>query len=426
MKQIIGLIAAFAVTGGMQMATAHAGDINVNGNLTVTNSTLTSKVGINTLTPSATLDVRPIVNAAGQSGGVKLATTDGHWPSGMFLRMDGSGIPRLAFDVNSQELMCLNQNTANVGIGTTYPTQGHLEVVSAGETNSIYAALSLDGSGTVGAAAVEGIYTANGTYGALGVAYYPNGEFPTYYGVYGYSSSGDAGYFDGAVGVSGELDGNTASFSNLRIGGGLTSAPLQIEQSQAYANLISDSTANGSVLLLQNNSASPTYLGAINFATVSSTPGQIGYESDDAFHFRTGGVADRMKLNASGLYVNGTFVSSSDRNAKENFQPVSPLAILQKVVALPVSRWNYKADSTSDHIGPMAQDFYAAFNVGPDDKHIATVDEEGVALAAIQGLNQELEAQAAQAREKDAQIQELKQRLEQLERLVNAKIIDVK
>lgn len=38
------------------------------------------------------------------------------------------------------------------------------------------------------------------------------------------------------------------------------------------------------------------------------------------------------------------------------------------------------------HIGPMAQDFHAAFEVGEDDEHIATVDADGVALAAIQGL----------------------------------------
>jgi hypothetical protein len=48
------------------------------------------------------------------------------------------------------------------------------------------------------------------------------------------------------------------------------------------------------------------------------------------------------------------------------------------------------------HIGPMAQDFYAAFQVGADDTHITTIDENGVALAAIKGLyqqNQELKAQ---------------------------------
>ena len=53
----------------------------------------------------------------------------------------------------------------------------------------------------------------------------------------------------------------------------------------------------------------------------------------------------------------------------------------------------------------MAQDFYAAFQVGSDDKHITTVDEEGVALAAIQGLNQKLEAET---KARDAEIQGLK------------------
>src|SRR5262249_27589143 len=151
------------------------------------------------------------------------------------------------------------------------------------------------------------------------------------------------------------------------------------------------SSANGSVLELRNITASAPYLGAINFSpSSSSTPGQIAYESDNALHFRTGGVDDRMKLNASGLYVNGTFVSSSDRNAKENFRPLDSREVLSKVAALPLTRWNYKDDTGSEHIGPMAQDFYAAFKVGPDDKHIATIDEGGVALAAIQGLNEKL------------------------------------
>ena len=62
----------------------------------------------------------------------------------------------------------------------------------------------------------------------------------------------------------------------------------------------------------------------------------------------------------------------------------------------------------------MAQDFHAAFGVGLDDKHIATVDADGVALAAIQGLNQKLE-------QKETEITELKQRLAKLERLMNRK-----
>jgi hypothetical protein len=47
--------------------------------------------------------------------------------------------------------------------------------------------------------------------------------------------------------------------------------------------------------------------------------------------------------------------------------------------------WKYKTDSPSiRHLGTMAQDFRAAFDLGEDDKHISTIDEGGVALAAVQ------------------------------------------
>jgi hypothetical protein len=35
----------------------------------------------------------------------------------------------------------------------------------------------------------------------------------------------------------------------------------------------------------------------------------------------------------------------------------------------------------------VAQDFYSAFGVGADDRHISTVDADGVALAAIKALD---------------------------------------
>jgi SMC interacting uncharacterized protein involved in chromosome segregation len=65
----------------------------------------------------------------------------------------------------------------------------------------------------------------------------------------------------------------------------------------------------------------------------------------------------------------------------------------------------------------MAQDFRAAFKLGVDDKHIATVDEEGVALAAIQGLNRKLESSV---QEKEAEIQDLKQSVDELKKLVQS------
>jgi hypothetical protein len=93
----------------------------------------------------------------------------------------------------------------------------------------------------------------------------------------------------------------------------------------------------------------------------------------------------------------GTWASVSDVNMKANFAPVDAREVAARVAALPISTWNYKTqDATIRHIGPMAQDFYAAFGIGEDDKTITTIDADGVALAAIQGLYRITQDQAAQ------------------------------
>jgi hypothetical protein len=83
----------------------------------------------------------------------------------------------------------------------------------------------------------------------------------------------------------------------------------------------------------------------------------------------------------------GTWASASDRNLKTDVARIDDAAVLDKVAALPISRWSYKSERGVRHVGPMAQDFYAAFGVGEDDKHITSIDEDGVALAAIKALH---------------------------------------
>jgi len=116
-----------------------------------------------------------------------------------------------------------------------------------------------------------------------------------------------------------------------------------------------------------------------------------------------------------------TTVNISDRNAKENFTTLDSKEVLEKVAALPVTQWNYKEDGGGKrHIGPVAQDFHAAFGLnGGDDTHIATVDEAGVALAAIQGLNQKLDEQL---KAKDREIDELRRSIAQLRELLATQI----
>jgi trimeric autotransporter adhesin len=120
---------------------------------------------------------------------------------------------------------------------------------------------------------------------------------------------------------------------------------------------------------------------------------------------------------ASGVVLapgEGSWSSLSDREAKENFGPVDPRAILDQLLEIPMETWNYKAQCPSvRHLGPMAQDFQAAFQLGADPRRITTVDAQGVALAAIQGLHQIVI-------EKDSRIQSLEQQNRQLEQRLQA------
>jgi Chaperone of endosialidase len=111
----------------------------------------------------------------------------------------------------------------------------------------------------------------------------------------------------------------------------------------------------------------------------------------------------------------GTWTSLSDRNAKENFDDVNASEVLAKVAAMPIKTWNYKTQADSiRHIGPTAQDFKSAFGVGESETGITTVDADGVALAAIKGLAEEL-------KERDREIEKLKTKSAEFE----AKAVEV-
>ncbi len=92
------------------------------------------------------------------------------------------------------------------------------------------------------------------------------------------------------------------------------------------------------------------------------------------------------------------WTNASSRTFKEGFKAVDPMRILAKVVAMPITTWAYRQSAEGEHNGPMADDFKAAFDLAGDGKSIGTADADGVALAAIQGLNQKLENENAALR----------------------------
>jgi hypothetical protein len=149
------------------------------------------------------------------------------------------------------------------------------------------------------------------------------------------------------------------------------------------------------------------------FVWADSTDADISCGSVNRFVARaTGGVWFYSGIAPStGVTLaagSGSWSSISDRAVKDNVAAVDPADILERLAAMPVAAWNYAAQSKDvRHIGPMAQDFHAAFHVGEDERFISVVDAQGVAFAAIQGLH-------ALVREKDAQIEALRREMEDL------------
>jgi hypothetical protein len=97
--------------------------------------------------------------------------------------------------------------------------------------------------------------------------------------------------------------------------------------------------------------------------------------------------------NGNGAYLTtgGTWTNNSDINLKEDISKLSAQEVLQKIAGMQITRWKYKG-TNEYHIGPMAQDFYAAFQTGTDNKSISSIDPAGVSLLAIQALMEKIDA----------------------------------
>ncbi len=133
----------------------------------------------------------------------------------------------------------------------------------------------------------------------------------------------------------------------------------------------------------------------------------------------TGVAAPAVCLVVSGVprvAVEAPLAVVSDRNMKENFDPVDPADVLDRVMSMPISTWNYKnQDNSVRHMGPMAQDFWPAFGLGEDALRISTIDADGVALAAIQGLGNSLLDTQRQLDSQAADVEDLRQELAEQE-----------
>ncbi|HEX8905727.1 MAG TPA: tail fiber domain-containing protein, partial [Longimicrobiaceae bacterium] len=133
--------------------------------------------------------------------------------------------------------------------------------------------------------------------------------------------------------------------------------------------------------------------------------------------------------NCAYLSNSGVWTNNSDVNRKHGYAAVHGEDVLTRLRGMPITTWTYNLDGNEvRHMGPTAQDFHAAFGLnGADDTHIATVDPDGVAMAAAQALDARTTELRAQVRslstenaELRARVGDLEARLQRLESLVSA------
>jgi len=141
---------------------------------------------------------------------------------------------------------------------------------------------------------------------------------------------------------------------------------------------------------------------------------RIGGVGNLIYNYNSGPVELTYHTNGD-LTILGTLSEGSSRTIKHGFQPVDSEDMLRKVMSLPVTTWSYNSSPETRHVGPMAEDFYTTFGVGAEPTKISAIDRDGVALAAIQGLKEEKDAEISALQDENARLQA---ELDQLKALV--------
>ena len=294
-----------------------------------------------------------------------------------------AGVKGVSSGTNGNGGVFLVANAANTKAALTATTNGPGSAIVA-TSSEISSQPVIIGTNTKSASGigVQGVGNDMGLYGV---------DNNTYggYGVYGYAPNGV-----GVAGVSASSWGYGVYAKNTGEGDAVhadsTSGAGVYGHSANYAGVLGSSDSNYGVWGLTQN----------RYGVVGQDTGNgVGVYGTSATGY-AGYFAGKVSATS--------YLTNSDRNAKTGFKPVDGGSVLEFVSRLPITSWAFKEDPKQRHIGPMAQDFHAAFGLsGTDDKHINLSDAAGVSLVSIQELNKRLQ-------EKDARIAVLEGQLKSM------------
>jgi len=348
-------------------------------------------------------------------------------------------------------------DNSTVGGGIFNTASGERSTVGGGDSNCAGASTSWAGgfrakvrpgssAGAAGSgcAGIAGAGTSGGDFGSFVWADRQSADFV---------STGPNQFLirsSGGMGV-----GTSAPQAQLHVSGiGTSSSTVgRFDNPGGTANLVLAAGSTGNAILRID--AGATGSSAINFQSEGSVGafitrfdgGTFSLQSNGAIQLRTGGNVTRFQITEDGgisirrgpggpdadkaiqvgnsattgngahLTNTGVWTNASSRAFKDGFRSVDPRAILDRLIELPIAHWHYRGQTEVRHLGPTAEDFRAAFGLGHDERYIGAVDADGVALAAIQGLNAKLDADNAELRD---ELSALRAEMDELRRLLGA------
>jgi hypothetical protein len=173
-------------------------------------------------------------------------------------------------------------------------------------------------------------------------------------------------------------------------------------------NLASNQATSAGIALNQGNASAANSASTGNITAGGNAIMNSGYSGAQnglagAGNTYLGIAGVEQKTSAANSALLGTMGTAagmmfSDVSMKQDIQPVDPAQALESVAQTPVSNWAYKqgipaSDGGQTHTGPMAQDVNKTMGekVAPKGKKIDLISMNGIAMAAIQGLNQKVD-----------------------------------
>jgi hypothetical protein len=308
----------------------------------------------------------------------------------------------------SAEFATVGGGTGNQATGSASAVGGGFQNIASGSRSTVAGGWTNQASGEFAAVSGGQLNVASGTGAFVGSGFRNTASGTNSAVVSGYLnratafssivSAGIENAADGAFSVVGGGGENTASGLYSVIPGGLENTASG--NGSFAAGAFARATHTSSFVWGGSSQVSTDSFGVGTF-TVAAPGGARFYSSDNSF------IGPRMAAGGT------DWVANSDSNLKTKVTAIDPKIILEKLTRLPVTEWEYKHNPNRRYIGPTAQDFHAVFGLGEDDKGIGTLDSDGVMYAAIQGLVENL-------KERDKSIEELKAKLEAVEKRLNS------